>query len=324
MELSRRRFVAAASAGVAGWACRPDQRGADEEAVREYTIGENDAEIAKKTNMTAANQALPTIYVPHGGGPWPFVDIPGMSGRMETLREYLVSIPNQLPRRPDALLVVSAHWEEENPTVQTAERPPMLYDYSGFPPESYSIEWPAPGSPTGAQRVRSLLADAGVQSGEDAARGFDHGTFVVTKLMFPDADIPTFQLSLTTDLNARRLVELGQALAPLRQEGVLILGSGYSYHNMRGFFRAMRGDPGPGEDSKYFDGWLAESLSLSPNERVQRLVEWEKAPRARACHPREEHLLPLMVCAGAAGEDRVTLPYREKLTGTHALAAQFG
>jgi aromatic ring-opening dioxygenase catalytic subunit (LigB family) len=155
-------------------------------------------------------------------------------------------------------------------------------------------------------------------------RGYDHGTFVVTKLMAPEADIPTIQLSLTRDLDPARLFQVGQALAPLRDQGVLILGSGYSYHNMRGFFASMGGDTRPTEDSKHFDAWLAETLLASPSERRTRLVEWESAPRARACHPREEHLLPLMVCAGAGAEDSVTLPFHEPLVGLHTLSAHFG
>jgi aromatic ring-opening dioxygenase catalytic subunit (LigB family) len=242
---------------------------------------------------------------------------------MDALREYLVHLPMTLVEKPKAVLVVSAHWEESLPTVQTNPQPPMLYDYSGFPEEAYKITWPAPGSPETAAKVRSLLEKNKIESGESGARGFDHGNFVVTKLMYPDADIPTFQLSLTSDLSPRRLFEIGRALAPLRDQGVLILGSGYSYHNMGGFMRAMRGDPTPGEDSKHFDAWLYESLGRSPSERETRLIEWEKAPRARACHPREEHLLPLLVCAGAATEAAVEIPYRDDVMGIHALAAHF-
>ncbi len=267
---------------------------------------------------------MPTLFVPHGGGPWPFVNVPGMTEHMDPLREYLLEIPEHLPTLPRALLVVSAHWECRVPTVQTAVRPPMLYDYSGFPPESYQISWPAPGSPSSASRVMELLRSAGISSAEDPGRGFDHGTFVVTKLMYPNADVPTFQLSLTSDLDPSRLLEVGRALAPLRDEGVLILGSGYSYHNMRGFFSALRGDPQPLEDARRFDGWLAEALLLPSDERVARLLAWERAPAARACHPREEHLLPLFVCAGAAEGDLVTLPFRERLIGLSTLSAQFG
>lgn len=265
----------------------------------------------------------PTIFVPHGGGPWPFVSMPGFSDQMDDLRDYLVGLPSYLPEQPRAVLVISAHWEASVPTVQSAASPPMLYDYSGFPPESYQITWPAPGSLEVAAEVRQALEARRIVSAEDQTRGYDHGTFVVTKLMDPQAQIPTLQLSLTSDLDPARLLKIGQALAPLREQGVLILGSGYSYHNMRGFFAARRGDPQPTEDSRYFDEWLAESLSLEPNERQARLIQWSKAPRARACHPREEHLMPLLVCLGAAFESNVALPFRQRLAGTHTLAAHF-
>lgn len=285
-------------------------------------------EMSEETKVPAIAKEngarFPTIFVPHGGGPWPFVKVPGMDGKMEGLREYLVSLPQFLPAKPKALLVISAHWEEKVPTVQSSAAPPMLYDYSGFPPESYEITWPAPGSPALAAEVRELLEGRGIASASSEKRGYDHGTFVVTKLMAPEADIPTIQLSLTRDLDPARLFAIGQALAPLRDQGVLILGSGYSYHNMRGFFASMSGDPRPGEDAKHFDAWLSETLSLAPSERTTRLLAWESAPRARACHPREEHLLPLMVCAGAGAEDSVRMPFHESLVGLDTLAAHFG
>ncbi len=274
-----------------------------------------------KAPMTQAK--LPAIFVPHGGGPWPFVNIPGFSDNMENLRQYLVGLPSLLPERPKAVVVISAHWEERVPTVQASAHPPMLYDYSGFPEESYSITWPAPGSPETAKQIVDLLHQNKIESAENTSRGYDHGAFVVTKLMYPDADIPTLQLSLTRDLNPARLFEIGQALAPLRDQGVLLLGSGYSYHNMRGFFSALRGDPGPSRDAQAFDTWLAETLSLEPSQRQTRLMEWEKAPAARACHPREEHLLPLMVCAGAAAESQVSMPFHEAMMGLKTLAAHF-
>lgn len=264
-------------------------------------------------------QKLPTVYVPHGGGPWPFVDIPGLSGDvMGGLRGYLEGIPATLPATPRALLVVSAHWEERVPTVQSSAKPPMLYDYSGFPKASYELQWPAPGAPSVCDEVRTVLEKAGIESARDDARGYDHGAFVVTKLMYPEPKIPTFQLSLTADLDPRRMLAVGRALAPLRDRGVFILGSGFSYHNLRAFR-----SPGARDDSKAFDDWLAETVSLEPSARAQRLAEWDRAPKARACHPREEHLLPLMVCAGAA-EEKGTMPFRNVVMGVHTLAAQFG
>jgi aromatic ring-opening dioxygenase catalytic subunit (LigB family) len=280
---------------------------------------------SERRSESSVTERLPTIYVPHGGGPWPFVDLGARSSGYDGLREYLTGLPATLPARPKALLVTSAHWEERVPTLMTSARPPMLYDYYGFPPESYEIQWPAPGAPDVAEEVRALLSDAGIENGEDDSRGFDHGTFVVTKLMYPSEPyVPTFQLSLTDDLDPERTLRIGRALAPLRDRGVLILGSGFSYHNMRGFGAATRGDPAPIEASRAFDDWLAETVALEASARDARLAEWASAPRARECHPREEHLLPLMVCAGAALEDRATTPFRDAVMGVRTLAAHFG
>jgi aromatic ring-opening dioxygenase catalytic subunit (LigB family) len=269
---------------------------------------------------------MPTIFLPHGGGPWTIADM-GMTEDYAPLRTYLTGLADELPTPPEAVLCVSAHWEAEVPTVQSASRPPMLYDYSGFPPETYRFEWPAPGAPETAALVRDHLAHAGFETAADGRRGFDHGTFVPLMLPFPRADIPTFQLSLLGSLDPAAHLAMGRALAPLRREGVLIIGSGMSYHNMRGFMAAMRGGPGRAQvedDSKAFDGWLAESMAMAPDQRTQRLSEWTKAPAARACHPREEHLLPLMVVAGAAEADPAELGLQMSLAGTHVSAVHFG
>src|SRR5690348_3094015 len=130
------------------------------------------------------DKRMPAIYLPHGGGPWPFVDLGGFvdPAEVESLAGYLAGLTARLPRRPTGMVVVSAHWEAPVPTVMTAARPPILYDYYGFPPESYRITWPAPGDPRLAARVRALLDEAGIASAEDSARGFDHGTFIPLKL----------------------------------------------------------------------------------------------------------------------------------------------
>jgi aromatic ring-opening dioxygenase catalytic subunit (LigB family) len=262
---------------------------------------------------------MPVAYVPHGGGPWPWVDL-GLEPRSkEALVSYLQSLPSRLPAPPKALLVISAHWEAPVPTVMTNAQPPMLYDYSGFPPESYRITWPAPGDPALAARVQSLLGAAGFESAADAQRGFDHGTFVPFKLSWPDANVPTIQLSLIRGLDPERHVALGKALAPLRDEGVLILGSGMSYHNMQGFR-----DPRSLGVSEAFDRWLRETSALDENARNARLAQWTSAPHARHAHPREEHLLPLMVVAGAAGSDRGAVRYDDVFMGVRLSAIHFG
>lgn len=266
------------------------------------------------------DERMPVVYLPHGGGPWPFVQLP-MVDRNEVaeLAEYLRTLPAQLPAPPKALLVISAHWEQDVATVMTAARPPMLYDYYGFPPESYTITWPAPGDPELAERVRELLSTAGFESAVDGERGFDHGTFVPLKLSFPDADVPTIQLSLLRDLDPARHLALGRALAPLRDEGVFIVGSGMSYHDLRGFFGG-RGR----EVSESFDAWLSAAATAEPDSRDQLLQRWETGPDARRAHPREEHLLPLMVIAGAAGSDRGVLGFRGSFGGAVISAYHFG
>jgi aromatic ring-opening dioxygenase catalytic subunit (LigB family) len=262
---------------------------------------------------------MPVVFLPHGGGPWPFVDIGfGAPAELDDLAEYLRSV-RALPKTPPkALLVISAHWEERVPTVMTAAHPPILYDYYGFPPASYQITWPAPGEPALAARVRELLQTAGFETAEDAQRGFDHGTFIPLKLTYPEANVPTIQLSLIRGLDPRKHLALGRALAPLRDEGVFIVGSGMTFHNLRNF------GPQGRADSEVFDAWLRERVVQEPAERDQALENWADAPAARATHPREEHLIPLMVIAGAAGADRGTLAWNGRFAGTRLSAYHFG
>ena len=289
-----------------------------EEITRRQTLAAGVAG-ATLSRLPDDRRKMPVVYLPHGGGPWPFVELGFPRHEVDALAAYLRELPAALPDKPRALLVVSAHWEERVPTVMTSARPPMLYDYYGFPPASYEIQWPAPGAPELASRVRSLLAGAGIESAEDSARGFDHGTFVPLKLAFPDADIPTAQLSLAGDLDPARHVAIGRALAPLRDEGVLIVASGMSFHNLR----AMR-DPRAGAISREFDAWLEKAATAAPADRSRALEAWEAAPAARAAHPREEHLIPLMVAAGAAGDDRGALAYRGTFMGCAVSAFHYG
>lgn len=258
---------------------------------------------------------MPTLFVPHGGGPWPFVEVGlGSKEEQDKLAGYLRSIH----REAKALLVISAHWEEPAPTVMTSEHPPMLYDYYGFPPESYAITWPAPGKPALASRVRALLEGAGFKTGADPERGYDHGTFVPLKVAYPKAEVPVVQLSLKKGLDPKEHIAMGRALAPLRDEGVFIIGSGMTYHNLRAF------GPSAKPVSEAFDAWLREAATAPPAERDARLSEWTAAPSARLAHPREEHLLPLMVVAGAAGEDRGALGYDGTILGLRLSAYHFG
>lgn len=264
---------------------------------------------------------MPVVYLPHGGGPWPFVaGFGGEPDALERLAAYIRSLADLPPEPPRALLVISAHWEEPVPTVMTAAQPPLLFDYYGFPAEAYQLTWPARGDATLATRVLELLGAAGIPSATDATRGFDHGTFVPLKLAYPGADVPTVQLSLKQGLDPTEHLAIGRALSPLRDEGVYILGSGMSYHNMRGF--GGRGTAT--SDSVAFDRWLGETMALPRAERDARLVSWASADSARASHPREEHLLPLMVVAGAAGDDRGRTAYQDKLMSVSISGYHFG
>ena len=237
---------------------------------------------------------MPILFVPHGGGPMPLL---GDENHL-ALTAFMRSLGNELPR-PSAIVVVTAHWEEKVATISSSPSPGMLYDYSGFPPESYEFKYPAPGSPKLAQEIAQLLQAKGIESRLDPTRNYDHGTFVPLMLMYPQADIPVVQLSLLNNFDPEAHIAMGEALAPLHSQEVLILGSGMSFHNMRAFFTVNHTTRGRSES---FDSWLTETLTntgLSRDEQLERLVNWQEAPEARFCHPREEHLLPLLVCYGA-------------------------
>jgi aromatic ring-opening dioxygenase catalytic subunit (LigB family) len=249
---------------------------------------------------------LPVYFISHGGGPWSFMDDPSRASYAR-LEAALAAMPGEIGATPDAVLMVSAHWEEPAFTLTANPRPPMVYDYYGFPDYTYQIRYDAPGDPVLAARTRQLIEAAGLPAGLDAERGFDHGAFTPLKVIYPRADVPVVQLSLRAGLDPEEHLALGRAIAPLRDENVLIIGSGLSYHNLRQFFSPRGWGP-----SREFDGWLnGVLLGGSPTDRDKLLARWEAAPAARAAHPREEHLIPLMVAAGAAGEDAAELSYHE-------------
>ncbi|MBT7069388.1 MAG: dioxygenase [Anaerolineae bacterium] len=235
------------------------------------------------------------IYLSHGGGPLPIL---GDRGH-QAMVDFMTWLPSQL-RKPDAILVISAHWEESVATLVGANNPPLYYDYYGFPSEAYEITYPASGHPALVERVAALLEKNNISSRIDMERGFDHGTFIPLKLMYPKADIPVIQLSLLRGLDSAAHIALGDALDELLQENILIIGSGTSFHNLNAFFGSKPDAPDPGNDA--FQNWLIKTCtaSLSQEEREEHLIAWEKAPAARYCHPREEHLLPLHVCIGMA------------------------
>lgn len=237
------------------------------------------------------------------------------------LASALAAIIPSLPERPEAILMVSAHWEEDAFTVQSSPNPGMLYDYYGFPPHTYSVHYSSPGSPALAHRVMHVLEENGIPARENERRGYDHGMFSPMACIRPEADIPVVQLSLKTGLNPGDHLALGRVLRPLRKEGIFVVGSGLSYHNLR-LFNRMAERP-----SAEFDAWLHDTVTGTRGaERNTRLENWEEAPSARTCHPREEHLIPLMVAAGCAEDEYGTVTYNQKdfMGGIHVSNFSFG
>ena len=235
------------------------------------------------------------VYFSHGGGPLPILG----DASHQAMVDFMLRLPSQLSK-PDAILVISAHWEENTATLLGAHTPPMFYDYYGFPDKAYEITYPAPGSPHLADRIAKLLHKDNIPARIDTQRGFDHGLFIPLKLMYPQADIPSLQLSLLRGLDSAAHIALGKALRDLMHENILVIGSGFSFHNMGAFSWQGINAPDPANDA--FQNWLIKVCTglTTQSEREQRLIEWEKAPSARYCHPREEHLLPLHVCLGMA------------------------
>jgi aromatic ring-opening dioxygenase catalytic subunit (LigB family) len=263
---------------------------------------------------------MPTFYLPHGGGPCFFMEwTRGPADTWDRLAAFLRGLIDTLSERPRAVVVVSGHWEESAFAVNSGARPPMLFDYYGFPEHTYQLKYPAPGSPALAQQLRGLLEGAGLATLDDNTRGLDHGVFVPMLLVLPDADIPVVEISLRSDLDPSAHLRAGAALAPLRDEGVLVLATGMSFHNMRAF------GPAAAEPSKRFDAWLTGAVTApSAHARNEALAHWDRAPAARLSHPREEHLLPLMVAAGAAGDDLGTKVFEDQLLGATVSAFRFG
>jgi aromatic ring-opening dioxygenase catalytic subunit (LigB family) len=258
---------------------------------------------------------LPTYFISHGGGPWPW--LPDMRKAMHLLEASLAAIPSQLPETPKAILMISGHWEQDDFAVMGAAQPSMVYDYGGFPPHTYQIKYSAPGAPALAARVVEMLKAAGLPAHLDTVQGFDHGVFAPMQIMYPNADMPLFQVSLKHKYDPAAHFALGRALAPLREEGVLIVGSGLSYHNMRGF------GPQGKAPSAEFDTWLNGALARAPAQREELLMAWEKAPSARACHPQEDHLIPLMAAVGAAENEKATRVYFEQTVSGNITASSY-
>ncbi|WP_113486745.1 DODA-type extradiol aromatic ring-opening family dioxygenase [Rhizobium cremeum] len=270
---------------------------------------------------------FPVYFIPHGGGPWPFMQFPaGPDGKKPwaDLADFLKSLPKDVGRTPKAILMVSGHWEGEPlPTLSSAPRPGMLYDYYGFPPETYQLTYPAPGAPDVAHRAKQLLEAAGIPAAEDDRRGYDHGVFIPLMVAYPDADVPVVMMSLKNTLDVPSHVAIGKALEPLRDEGVLIVGSGMSYHNMRMFFHD---NPEHKQQAIRFDDWLSDVVAIEDSDqRAATLATWERNPDAQACHvPDHDHLVPLFVVAGAAGQDAGQHIFRGEFRGKPYSGYRFG
>ena len=234
---------------------------------------------------------MPSLYIPHGGGPSFFMSGERKQRYLQT-ENFLRSIQDFLPAKPSAILIITAHWETQIPTLTGGAHPGLIYDYYGFPPETYALQYAAPGCPDLAQRAADLLKQSGVHAVVDVDYGWDHGVFIPLKVMYPQADVPVVAMSLHVSLDPSLHCHLGRALRPLRDQNVLILGAGMSYHNLANFAQQAPA-------SYDFHDWLDQTLEGTWDERTRGLKDWPLAPGGLASHPRSEHLLPLMVASGA-------------------------
>jgi aromatic ring-opening dioxygenase catalytic subunit (LigB family) len=252
----------------------------------------------------------PTFFIPHGGGPCFFMEDP--KGMWTGMSRFLETLPARLPTPPKAILIVSAHWETKGFAFTGAQQPSLIYDYYGFPPHTYDLTYGAPGAPSLAARAAALMREQGLEAYVDPDRGLDHGVFIPMKVAFPNAEIPIVEMSVERSFDPALHVAAGNALSSLRDEGVLIVGSGMSFHNMRAY-----GDPRSSPGARAFDDWLTEAVQSDALERADLLANWSKAPSARFAHPprQEEHLLPLMVAAGT-GAGKGERIYNEEVLST--------
>ncbi len=257
----------------------------------------------------------PVLFIPHGGGPLPLMGDEAHKEMVDFLRKIVLDVDT-----PSAILIISAHWEESKVTITSGKSPSLIHDYYGFPEEAYKIKYPAPGDPALASKLFELLNECGIESLLDDQRGFDHGLFVPLKIMFPEASIPCVQLSLVNSLSPDVHINIGKAIAGLRKDKVLVIGSGFSFHNLKAFFSQTVNERDT--ENEEFEKWLIETCTnnnLSEQDREAKLVSWASAPFARYCHPREEHLLPLHVCYGMSGS-AAKLVFDGKVMGKKASA----
>jgi 4,5-DOPA dioxygenase extradiol len=258
----------------------------------------------------AMNGTMPTIFVSHGAPTLAIEDGPA--------RTFLLSLGRQVPR-PRAILCASAHWDTVVPAATGAPRPETIHDFFGFPEALYRLRYPVPGSRELAARAMALLLEAGVEGVADSLRGIDHGAWVPLLLAYPDAQVPVVQLSVQSRLDARHHLALGRALRPLREEGVLILGSGGASHNLRDF-GGQPADTPPYDYAREFDDWLRDAILNGREAELLDYLQW--GPQARRNHPTPEHFLPLFVALGAATKnDEPRALYRGLEYGMLSMAA---
>ena len=240
------------------------------------------------------------LFIPHGGGPLPILKDPGH----EAMIKFLKNIKSKI-NKPSSIIIISAHWEENEVKITSGEKPSLIYDYYGFPEETYKISYPVPGNPELADKIKNLLNAKNINPKLDTERGFDHGVFIPLKIMYPDASIPCVQISLLNNLDPKKHIEIGKALTSLMDENILILGSGMSFHNLKILLSSSESTESDNVKNKEFDDWLVDVFTgdkLKNIEREKKMIEWTKAPSARISHPREEHLIPLHVCYGVKYE----------------------
>ena len=269
--------------------------------------------------MSNNNKRQPVWFIPHGGGPCFFMDCNPIDTWVG-MGDFLKNVASTLPQRPKAIVLISAHWLQPQFSVTGSAKPALIYDYYGFPQHTYELTYPAPGEQELAKEISDLISSHGLNSDINPSRGYDHGVFIPLKLVFPKADIPIVQLSLREDLDPGAHIEMGKALATLRDKNILIIGSGMSFHNMRAY-----GDARFSELSDEFDAWLTAAIESPAAEREALLTNWTAAPHAHQCHPRggEEHLIPLLVAAGASHESMGEKIYSERVMQTRISAFRF-
>lgn len=264
-----------------------------------------------KSNLNHNSQI---IYFSHGGGPLPILDD---SSHYQMIK-FMKDIPSKI-QKPDSIIVFSAHWEEDIVTIQSGKEPEIMYDYYGFPEPTYSIKYPCKGDSELALKIAKLFKSNDIKYRLDDKRPYDHGSYIPLKMMYPNADIPVVQISLHHNLDPLTHLNIGKVLRPILEDNILIIGSGFSFHNMQKFDFAGKNI----EDSlnnQFQDKLIKICCSEKDEEKKwEYLIEWEKISGARYCHPREEHLLPLLVCVGLS-KDVGTKVFDNYILGKRATA----